>query len=166
MNKGAEAGEAGPSHRAVEAGVAIGMAVFGLIVIAGSLQVGIGWGAEGPRSGFFPFYVGLTIVIASAVNLVQALGYDRNRLFAEWGQLRQVFSVVVPTAIYVVSVPWIGIYLSSIALISVFMIWLGRYRVAVAAGIAVAAMLATYLIFEKWFMVPLPKGPIEDYFGL
>jgi hypothetical protein len=23
----------------------------------------------------------------------------------------------------------------------------------------------TFLIFEKWFLVPLPKGPIEDYLG-
>ena len=29
-----------------------------LIVIIGSLKVGIGWGAEGPKAGFFPFYVG------------------------------------------------------------------------------------------------------------
>ena len=48
----------GPSHRAVEIGVAIAMVAFGAIVIYGSLQVGIGWGAEGPRAGFFPFYVG------------------------------------------------------------------------------------------------------------
>ena len=38
------------------------MVVFGAIVIVGSLQVGINWGAEGPRAGFFPFYLGLLII--------------------------------------------------------------------------------------------------------
>lgn len=166
MENHAEADHAGPPHRIVEAGVAVGVAVFGLIVIAGSLEVGIGWGAEGPRSGFFPFYVGLLIVVASVFNLIHALAGDRNRVFAERSQLYQVFSVVVPTTVYVFSVPWLGIYLSSMALISAFMVWFGRYRPVVAIGIAVAVMVATYLIFEKWFMVPLPKGPIEDYLGL
>ncbi len=41
--------------------MAVAMAVFSLIVIAGSVQVGIGWGAEGPQAGFVPFYVGLLI---------------------------------------------------------------------------------------------------------
>ena len=166
MSERAETDATGPSHRKVEAGVAVGMAVFGLVVIAGSLQVGIGWGAEGPRSGFFPFYVGLMVVVASVVNCVQALGYDRNKLFADWSQLRQVSSVVAPTAVYVVSVPWLGIYLSSTVLIAGFMAWFGRYRPIYAIGMAITVMLATYLIFEKWFMVPLPKGPIEDFLGL
>ncbi len=38
--------------------------VFGAIVIVGSMQAGIDWGAEGPRAGFFPFYIGIAIVIS------------------------------------------------------------------------------------------------------
>ena len=53
---------AGPAQRSVEMGVAVAIAVFALVVIAGSVQVGIGWGAEGPKAGFFPFYVGLVIL--------------------------------------------------------------------------------------------------------
>ena len=40
---------AGPTHRMVEAGVTLLIALFGVIVIAGSLKAGINWGAEGPR---------------------------------------------------------------------------------------------------------------------
>ena len=32
---------------------------FGALVIVGSVQAGINWGAEGPQAGFFPFYIGL-----------------------------------------------------------------------------------------------------------
>src|SRR5689334_6235875 len=100
---------AGPMHRTVEAGVTILIAVFGVVVIIGSLKAGINWGAEGPRAGFFPFYVGLFIVVSSAVNLWNGLHAGDQGLFAEWGQLRQVLSVVVPTAIYVGAMPFLGL---------------------------------------------------------
>ena len=45
---------AGPTHKAVEAGVTLLIALFGVIVIVGSMKAGINWGAEGPRAGFFP----------------------------------------------------------------------------------------------------------------
>jgi hypothetical protein len=157
---------AGPSQVSVEIGVAIATALLGAIVIIGSLRVGIGWGSDGPKSGFFPFYVGLAIVGASAINLVQSLGIDRRRMFAEWSQLRQVIKVVVPTAIYVVAIPWIGLYVASALLIGGFMIWLGGYRPQSAVPLAVGLMILTYLTFEQWFLVPLPKGPLEDLLGL
>jgi hypothetical protein len=157
---------AGVAQRTAEVGVAIATALFGLIVVVGSLQVGVGWGAEGPKSGFFPFYLGLFIIAASAVNLVHAAAVRPDKSFAEWSQLRQVLAVVIPTAIYVAVIPWTGIYVSSLLLIAVFMIWLGKYRVHVAAGLSVAIVVATYLVFETWFLVPLPKGPLEELLGL
>jgi hypothetical protein len=166
MDQGMHAHQSGPSHRRVEMGVAIAMIGFGLIVIAGSLKVGIGWGAEGPRSGFFPFYLGLIIIGTSAVNLVRASLIYRGKLFAEWDQLAQVWSVVVPAAIYVGVMPWTGIYLASIVLITFFMMRLGRYPVYYAGGIAVGVMVGVYLTFERWFLVPLPKGPIEEFLNL
>ncbi len=142
------------------------MAVFALIVIAGSLQVGIGWGAEGPQAGFVPFYVGLLILGSSMINLGAILSQRSDkRLFAEWGQLGQVMSMLVPTAIYVALIPWIGIYVASAIFIAVFMRWLGQYGWGIVAAISLGMPLVTFVIFEKWFLVPLPKGPIEAYLG-
>ena len=157
---------AGPSHRAVEIGTALAMVAFGALVIAGSLHAGIGWGAEGPKSGFFPFYLGVAIIAASIVNVVAAYGQDPRTIFAEWSQLVSVLSVVIPTTVYVFAVPWAGIYVSSLILIAVFMVWLGRYSIGMAAAVSIGVTVATYLMFEKWFLVPLPKGPIEDWLGL
>ncbi len=157
---------AGPGLRAVEIGVAIGTAVFALIVIAGSLKAGINWGIEGPRAGFFPFYIGLFILVSSIINLVQAVTTQKNdKLFADWEQLSRVASVVVPTAVYVWLVSWIGIYVSSALLIGVFMKWLGRYGWGLVLGIAIGVPLITFVVFEKWFLVPLPKGPVEEWLG-
>ena len=166
MSSKEQAGGAGPSHRAVEIGVAALIALFGIVTIAGSLRVGIGWGAEGPKSGFFPFYIGLLILLSSAVNLAHVLRADSRKLFAEWGQLRQVLSVVVPTAVYVLIIPYSGIYFASAALIGLFMRWLGRYGWPMTAAVALGVPVAVYFIFERWFLVPLPKGPVEEWFGL
>ncbi|MEH2507660.1 MULTISPECIES: tripartite tricarboxylate transporter TctB family protein [unclassified Bradyrhizobium] len=156
----------GPTHKLVEAGVTLLIALFGVIVIAGSLKAGINWGAEGPRAGFFPFYIGLFIVASSGINLWHGLREDNDGLFAEWGQLRQVLSVVIPTGIYVGSMPFIGLYVSSTIFIAWFMRWLGKYNWITVLAVALGMPLVTYLIFERWFMVPLPKGPLEEWLDL
>jgi putative tricarboxylic transport membrane protein len=155
----------GPTQRAVEMGVAIGTGVFALIVIAGSIQAGIGWGVEGPKAGFFPFYVGLAILISSIVNLIHARAGAAGERFANWDELGKVLSFVVPTAVYVGIMTWIGIYFSSAILIAFFMKRLGSYRWHVITAIAIGVPLLTFLVFERWFLVPLPKGPIEAWLG-
>jgi len=158
--------EGGPAQRSVEIGVTVATALFGLIVILGSMQVGTGWGAEGPKSGFFPFYLGVIIMLGSAVNMIEAARKSGDKTFADWSQLRQVLSVVIPTAVYVTVIPWIGIYVSSFLLIGLFMVWLGNYRPWYAFALSALIMVATFLIFEQWFLVPLPKGPLEEVLGL
>jgi putative tricarboxylic transport membrane protein len=157
---------AGPRHKVVEAGIALLIALFGVVVIIGSLKAGINWAAEGPRAGFFPFYIGIFIIASSAINLWHGLREDNDEPFAEWGQLRQVMSVVVPTAIYVGSMPFTGLYLASLIFIGWFMRWLGKYRWVTVIGVAFGMPIVTYFIFERWFLVPLPKGPIEEWLGL
>jgi hypothetical protein len=165
MSEGQAQG-AGPAQRSVEIGVTIATALFGLIIIWGSLDVGIGWGAEGPKSGFFPFYLGVIIMASSAVNLVEAARKSGDKTFADWSQLRQVIAITIPTTVYVAVIPWTGIYVSSLFLIALFMVWLGNYRVWYAFMLSAVIIVSTYLTFEKWFLVPLPKGPVEDFFGL
>lgn len=162
----ARGSDGGPTHKTMETATALLIGAFGLIVIAGSLKAGINWGAEGPRAGFFPFYVGVSIVAASVINLWSAQRDHDDRLFAEWGQLRQVMSVVVPTAIYVGAMPFVGLYVASIVFIGWFMRWLGGYRWLTVLAVALGMPIVTYLVFERWFLVPLPKGPIEEWLGL
>ena len=161
-----EQSESGPAHKTLEMGMALLIGAFGLVVIFGSIKAGINWGAEGPRAGFFPFYIGIFIVASSAINLWNGLREDNDELFAEWGQLRQVMSVVVPTAIYVGTIPFTGLYLASIIFIGWFMRWLGKYSWPIVLGVAFGMPIVTYFIFERWFLVPLPKGPIEEWLGL
>ena len=158
---------AGPRQRHVEMGVALAIAAFGGIVMLGAMQAGTGWGAEGPKSGFFPFWVGLIIVATSIMNFAQALLVNRStRPFAEWRQMRQVLKVVIPLVVYVAVMPWIGLYVASALLIAGFMRWVGRYNWLLTLAISLALPVIAYWTFETKFLVALPKGPLEDWLGL
>ncbi len=160
-------GGTGPSHRSVEIGVALFFAALAAAGIVGSLRVGIGWAAEGPQAGFFPFYVSLIVLLSSAVNLLNVLReYGTREVFAEWRQIRQVLAVVIPAVIYVLAVPYLGIYVCSGLLVGVFMKWLGRYIWPLVLTMSIAVPIITYIMFERWFLVPLPKGPLEYWLGL
>lgn len=161
-----EAAGAGPSHRGVEIGVAVLMAVIAVIGVIGSLKVGIGWAAEGPRAGFFPFYISVIVLISCAFNIASALKHaDDGAAFATWSQLGKVLQVLVPTAIYALVVPYSGIYVASVVLIALFMRWFGRYNWLIIAAVAIGLPIVTFITFEIWFLVPLPKGPLEAALG-
>lgn len=163
------AGRAAFGQKGAELAVAALFFAAGAIVITDSVRLGFGWQeVHGPRPGYFPFYVGLLICIASLFNAARALMVpsSKDRAFVEVGQLKLVLSVLVPTAIYAALVTWIGIYASSALFIAFFMRWLGKYDwwKVVAVGLGTTAVF--YVVFEKWFKVPLPKGPLENLLGL
>jgi len=72
---------------------------------------------------------------------------------------------LVPTGVYVALVPYIGIYVASTLLVALFMRWFGRYNWPIVAAVSVAVPVSTFLMFEIWFLVPLPKGPLENLLG-
>jgi len=64
-----------------------------------------------------------------------------------------------------IGIPRLGIYVSSAIFICAFMLIIGREHPLKALGVAVAAPLALFFMFEKWFLVQLPKGPLEAWLG-
>ena len=62
--------------------------------------------------------------------------------------------------------PFLGIYVASALLIAGFMRWLGRYGWLLTVAVAIVLPILIYITFEDWFLVPLPKGPLEDWLGL
>lgn len=156
------------TRKSAEIAVALLLVLLGAIVIYDSLRLGARWGDDGPQPGYFPFYVGLLICLSSTLNLLKALTIrpERDRAFVEVGQLKLVLVVLVPTVIYVGLVGWLGIYVSSAAFVALFMRRLGKYAWWKALAVGVGNSVAFFLIFEVWFQVPLPKGPLEALLGL
>jgi hypothetical protein len=156
------------STRTMDIVVALLFLVAAAVVIADSLRLGVRWHEiEGPGAGYFPFYIGLMIAIASVVNLLRAFA-DRgagDKTFVTKPAFRQVLAVLVPLAVYVICVGFIGIYVSSAIYIALFMWYFGRYPIPKGLAIGVAVAVALFFMFEVWFLVPLPKGPLEDVLG-
>jgi putative tricarboxylic transport membrane protein len=163
------AGRAAFRTKSAELAVAALFFVFGALVIYDSLRLGAGWQeVHGPRPGYFPFYIGLLICIASLINFARAFALrgEKNKSFVQVGQLKLVLTVLIPTALYAALVTWIGIYASSVLFIGFFMRWLGKYPWWKVVAVSVVTAVVFYVIFELWFKVPLPKGPLETLLGI
>jgi hypothetical protein len=150
-----------------ELAVAFFLMLLAGLVITDSLRVGIGWAEDGPRSGYFPFYIGCLLLGASgwvfATQLWRWRGADPA--FAERAQVALVVSVFVPMMVYVGAIFVLGIYVASALLIGYFMRRYGRYGWPLTSCVAVAVPLFFFLVFERWFLVPLAKGPLERMLG-
>ena len=135
--------------------------VLGVVVMVGSLKLGASWGSDGPEAGYFPFYISLIFMLSSTVTLYQAAVVDKNKKkvsFVDRESFKQVMAVLLPAIVFVLGVQLIGIYVSSVIYIAVFMIWLGKYPIWKAVAVSVGVSVALYLMFEFWFQVPLPHG--------
>jgi hypothetical protein len=156
------------SLKTMDVAVALAFLAFGLLVAWDSHRLGASWAEDGPQSGYFPFYVGLIICFASLVNLVLALRARAaaGESFVSAEQLKSVLSVAIPTLFYVLVIQFLGIYAASTLFIALFMVWLGKYGWLKSVIVGCGVSVAFFLMFEIWFHVPLPKGPIEAMLGL
>lgn len=155
------------STRSMEVIVAGLLMLVGLIVMWDSWNVGASWAEFGPQSGYFPFRIGAILFFASGVVVVVNLATKAPNLrsFVDRSQLKAVLQVLVPTAVFVLSIGYLGIYLAGALYIAFFMWWLGRYPLYKIVPVMILIPLALFVLFEIWFLVPMPKGPIETALG-
>ena len=147
----------------VEAVVAVILLIIGGVVVFESRRLGAGWTSDGPGSGYFPFIIGMLILIASAGMLYEALLSKKKKTepFVDTVQLKRVLSVLVPALFYVLMVSFLGLYLASAAYIALFMVILGKYSWVKSVLIALAVITLFFFMFEVWFKVPLFKGSLD-----
>jgi hypothetical protein len=140
---------------------------LGALVVYDSHRLGSGWASDGPQSGYFPFYIGLLTCVSSGVVLVQGLLRLKSdeHVFVERGQLKQVLLILVPSTLYVLGVQLIGFYVPSAIFIGLFMKILGKYSWLRSVAVSVGVSAISFMLFEIWFKIPLPKGPVESLFG-
>ena len=160
------------SVKMVDAVTAIVIFLMGAVVIWDSWRLGAQWGSDGPEAGYFPFYIGLILCVVSAINLFAALKAGGGDSFVSTSSIKMIMSVMIPTIIYVGliggvgPVPALGIYVASAIFIALFMKWLGKYAWPITLGVSIGVPVVFFLLFEVWFKVPLPKGPLEAALGL
>ena len=154
--------------RGPELAVAALLMLLAGLVIADSLRVGIGWADDGPRAGYFPFYIGLILLAASGFVFVSTLVHWK-RLTASFVGRREfagVWAVLWPSVVMVALMPLLGLYVASAWLIGFFMRRHGRYGWPMTLAVSIGVVVVFFLVFERWFLVPLPKGPLEGWLGV
>jgi hypothetical protein len=145
--------------------------LLGGVVLNDALRLGIGWGTDGPQSGFFPFWLATILITVSVAVFLQTLMAQGARPFTTREQLRPVLKVLVPVAAFIVvtdppgPLPGLGLYVAAACYLAIYMRWVGRHDWRAVVGLAIVIPVVTFIIFERWFLVPMPKGPLEAWLG-
>ena len=147
----------------MEIAVAIATIVAGAIVCYGSLEIGTGWGDAGPEPGYFSFYIGVFIVVASAAVLIESVIEQRRRkqIFLTREQGHRILTFFLPMFAFVAVSMVLGLYVSLALYLFGTMTIQGGYRIGKALAVCLSTVVIFYFVFEKWFQVPLLKGPLE-----
>ncbi|HMH77039.1 MAG TPA: tripartite tricarboxylate transporter TctB family protein, partial [Candidatus Udaeobacter sp.] len=85
--------------------------------------------------------------------------------FVTRARLIPVLTTLLPATGFVVLTQFIGLYVATAAFMAFYMRWIGRYPWLVVVTVSVLFPLVTFVVFEKWFLVPMPKGPFEAWLG-
>jgi hypothetical protein len=152
--------------RAADLATACVLFLLGGVALVDAVRLGIGWGSDGPKSGFFPFWLAAVMMVVCVVLGVQAVRRGSRAPFVSAAQLGPVLKVIGPAAGLVVATEFLGLYVSSALYIGVYMRWIGHHRWGTVAALALGIPLVTFVVFERWFLVPMPKGPLEAWLGL
>jgi len=156
------------TYRTADIAVACLFLVASAIVIYDANRLGFHWKPnEGPAPGYFPFYIAVVMAISSAINLTRAVmsAEGRDETMTTKPGFWRMMAIFIPAVVYVFATSYIGIYLASAIYILAFMIFFGGFAWWKAAAVAICFAVISFMMFEVWFLVPLPKGPIESMIG-
>ena len=153
--------------RTVETVVYLLLAALALLLAFDNWRTGMGWAADGPQAGYFPFYLSVILAAASIYGLVSIFlsRLDEGKVFVTRDQLRRVMQVFVPTFLFCLFTQWLGIYIASFLLIAGFMWMVGRIVLWKSLLTSFVFSMAMFITFDIAFDVIMPKGPIEALFG-
>ena len=173
QNDGEDEGPGIVSNKTMEIVVALLLLTLSAIVIYDSNRIGFGWQeGQGPAPGYFPFWVAVILGVSSLINLYNAISRGDPDGFVSGPAFKRVLAVLVPTAVYIAliggvgPIPGLGIYVASFLFIAGFMMAVGGDGLVKSALVGIAIPLWLFFMFERWFLVPLPKGPLEAALGL
>ena len=154
-----------------QADIAFALCLLGLAVLVAreSLQLNIGWGLNGPEGGFFPFWLAVGLGVCSMSILVRAIWQASSTLhqpLVRKGGWVPLLKVAIPATVMVALTELIGLYLAAALYIAFYMRGIGRHHWLLVLAVSICIPLGSYFLFDKWFLIPMPKGWWGAYLGL
>lgn len=143
--------------------------VLGALAVLGAMEHSIGWADDGPQAGYFPFRLGVVLLVCSVLIALQAMA-NRTELAGEQmlsrEGARRILGFFLPLIGYVAIAQFLGLYIATALYLLLVTRWIGRHPWRTCIGVAVGVPVVSWLLFEIWFSVPLLKGPVEIWLGL
>ena len=129
--------------------VALFWVALGILVCYGATRLGLGSVTE-PGSGFIFFWSGL---IAEGLGSTEEIVHETGE--TNWVKIALVLLSLV---LYAFFLERLGFVLTTFVLLSFLLGWIERTNWARSLGVASAAALGSFAIFELWLKIRLPKG--------
>jgi len=142
--------------------VSLSFVALGIIVVYDSVTLGFQWGANGPESGFFPFYLGVGLIVGSLL-VLRKVGAEykkkmaSKRLIPE-GALRPILWVVIPATVMVAITELVGLHIAAALYLGFYMRSVGKIGWVTTLLVSIIVPVSLYVTFDKFFLIPLPQG--------
>ncbi len=153
-------------HRAETLFAAL-LVLFSLALILQVLKLPVAWTSIGPGSGFFPFWLVVGVVFQAALIFVRSrrvpVPPGRAAPFIERESVRPLLIVFLPMVAVIYMLRYLGIYIGGGLYLAGYMIFVGRQRWVTVFLVSVMLPVALFFIFERWFLLPMPKGVLLEY---
>lgn len=132
----------------------------GLLTCYGATRLGLGSVTE-PGAGFIFFWSGLILVILSLIVLADSIRSSEDPV-REMGEMNwaKIALVLLSLLLYAFFLERLGFVLTTFVLMSFLLGCIEGINRVRSVGVAGAAALASYAIFELWLKIRLPKGPL------
>jgi len=138
------------------------MMLVGIIALGDAIRMGFGWGISGPEAGFFPFYMGLGILICTIFIVVKAIKSYRKegpgKSLIQEGGLVQILWILIPAIGVFLLTELIGLHLATIFYLAFNIRVMGKMSWVKVALISILVPLSMFIVFDKVFLIPLPEG--------
>ena len=141
--------------------VGVLLLIFSIWIIMGSRDL-VYTEEFSPGAGFFPFWLGLSLLILSAVLLLNStilkFHMTEDNPFPERHAMLRVMSILGSLLVSLLLFERIGFLLSMGLLVVFLLIFMEKYRWYNGVIISSVMVFAIYGIFKIWLNVPLPPG--------
>jgi hypothetical protein len=142
--------------------IALLLMSVGILVIVDSVRLGFKWGMSGPESGFFPFYLGVGLIICTFLVLLNTFRkYKKEgagkRLIPE-GALKPILWVLIPATAMILVTEFVGLHVAAALYLVFYMRAVGKIGWVTTILISLIVPISLYIAFDKLFLVPLPQG--------
>ncbi len=156
------------SRFAMEIATAVFTLLVGIVVSISSIEFGITWGKSGPMAGVVPFYLGVFIALGSIGTLVQVIRARKPEVgegFISKQKFKDLSMFAIGVFVFALLAVTLGMYIATALYLSFITWWKASMRPVSAIALGLGVSIFFWVAFEIAFQLPLPKGPILEFFG-